>query len=611
MKSYCRNLFLFSVSICIIILILSGCSVHHGFNRTGSRPADLVIVNAKIFTSNTRQPYADSIAIKGEHIAYVGSFEGVGDFVGPDTEIMDGKDRLITPGFVDNHCHVLWIGGMSYLQPPDLFECVTMSDILAKVRERARENPDLPVIGGIGWRMNQLPEGPRKEILDSVVSDRPVMLMSYSGQAGWLNSRAIKLMRERNPAAFKLLAPVQDSKTGEYTGECRRYHVVNLLDYFSWEELGPKVEEGIMKSMTNILDEALSYGVTTMHDVQIYPEFIPIILKFRDRGGLDKVRVRGAYFVGRERCENTARLKKDLSEWKAIGQKENGPHLRLGQSLKFYIDGTLDNRTSFLLSPYSDEPTRDGTPDWTQEEFNRVIEIADKLKFQCLTHNTGDAGARRVINAYERALKVNGMRDARHTLEHCEMPVPEDWPRMARYGMIASMQPQHFYGDEMCEEALGFERLQGWMPWKSLEQAGVRVSFGTDWAAGPVNPAYGLILAALRVNFRGDNNWGPDEAVDIETGIRHWTADSAYNLFMETEIGTLEAGKYADLVIFNTDLREMSTSWFLLTHKLELGALDDFVDVTMVSGRPVYIKEGAFSNFPKKKYKPERNTAKN
>src|SRR5690606_22521203 len=99
-----------------------------------------------------------------------------------------------------------------------------------------------------------------------------------------------------------------------------------------------------------------------------------------------------------------------------------------------------------------------------------------------------------------------------------------------------------FYGDEMCEKALGFERLQGWMPWKSLESAGVRVSFGTDWAAGPINPAYGLILAALRVNFRGDRNWGTDEAVDIETGIRHWTADSAYNLFMENEIGTLEVG---------------------------------------------------------------------
>jgi predicted amidohydrolase YtcJ len=603
MKKNCRIFFLFSISIGIIILCLSGCYLNQPLQKTGSRPADLVIINAKIFTSNARQPYADSIAVKGGRITYVGSFEGAGDFVGPDTHIMDGKERLITPGFVDNHCHVLWIGGMSYLQPPDLFECVTMNDILAKVRERARKNPGLPVIGGIGWRMNQLPEGPRKEILDSVVSDRPVMLMSYSGQAGWLNSRAIKLMRERNPAAFERLAPVRDPRTGEYTGECRRYHVVNILDYFSWEELGPKVEEGIMKSMTDILDEALSYGVTTMHDVQIYPEFIPLILKFRDRGGLDKVRVRGAYFVGRERLENPVRLRKDLAEWKAIGQKENGPHLRLGQSLKFYIDGTLDNRTSFLMRPYSDDPSRYGTPDWSQEEFNRVIEIADNLKLQCLTHNTGDAGARRVINAYERALKVNGMRDARHALEHCEMPVPEDWLRMARYGMIASMQPQHFYGDEMCEKALGFERLQGWMPWKSLESAGVRVSFGTDWAAGPINPAYGLLLAALRVNFRGDRNWGPGEAVDIETGIRHWTADSAYNLFMEDDIGTLEVGKYADLVIFNTDLREMSTPWFMLTHKLELGAMDDFVDVTMLAGHPVYIKEGVLLDFPQKNYK--------
>ena len=139
------------------------------------------------------------------------------------------------------------------------------------------------------------------------------------------------------------------------------------------------------------------------------------------------------------------------------------------------------------------------------------------------------------------------------------------------------------------------------MPWKSLESAGVRVSFGTDWAAGPINPAYGLILAALRVNFRGDRNWGTDEAVDIETGTRHWTADSAYNLFMENEIGTLEVGKYADLVIFNKDLREMSTPWFILTHKIELGALDDFVDVTMLAGQPVYVKKGVLLDFPRKK----------
>lgn len=592
MKSKVRRLTYFPVMMFLCLLMLFGCKS----DGTDLRPADLVITNAQIFTSNTRQPNADTIAIKGRYIAFVGSFAGAGRFIGPGTQVVDVKGRLITPGFVDNHCHVLWIGGMSYLMPPNLFACATMDEILAKVEERARNNPDLPIIGGIGWRMNQLPDGPRKEILDAVVPDRPVMLMSYSGQAGWLNSKAIELMTQRNPEAFARLSPVRDPATGEYTGECKRYHVINILNYFSWEELGPTVEEGIMAAITDILEEALSYGVTTMHDVQIYPEFIPLLLKFRDRGGLDNVRVRGAYFVGPERLADEEQLRSDLNNWKDIGQRENGAHLRLGQSLKFYIDGTMDNRTSLLLEPYSDDPTNYGTPEWTQEEFDRVTEIADRLKLQCCTHDTGDAGARRVINSYARALTVNGMRDARHTLEHCEMPTAEDWPRMALYGMIASMQPQHFYGDAMVENGLGHERLQRLMPWKSLEEAGVRISFGTDWPAGPINPAYGLAIATLRLNYKGTNDWGPDEAIAIESGIRHWTADSAYNLFMENEIGTLAPGKYADLVIFNTDLREMSSPAFWETHEFALGALDDFVDLTMVGGRTVYRKEGADLN---------------
>lgn len=591
MKSKVRRLTYFPFMLCLSLLLLFGCNS----GGADSQPADLVIRNAQIFTSHTDQPDADTIAIKGEHIAHVGSFAGAAPFIGPGTEVVDAKGRLITPGFVDNHCHVLWIGGMSYLMPPNLFECTTQDEILAKIEERARNNPDLPMIGGIGWRMNQLSDGPRKEILDAVVSDRPVMLMSYTGQAGWLNSKAIALMIQRNPEAFARLSPVRDPETGEYTGECKRYHVINILNYFSWEELGATVEEGIMASITDVLEEALSYGVTTMHDVQIYPEFIPLLLKFRDRGGLDNVRVRGAYFVGPERLDDEEQLTSDLNEWKDIGQRENGAHLRFGQSLKFYIDGTMDNRTSLLLEPYSDDPANYGTPEWTEEEFDRITEIADGLKLQCCTHNTGDAGARRVINSYARALTVNGMRDARHTLEHCELPTAEDWPRMALYGMIASMQPQHFY-DDGVEKGLGHERLQRWMPWKSLEEAGVRISFGSDWAAGPTNPAYGLAIATLRLNYKGDNDWGPNEAIDIQSGIRHWTADSAYNLFMENEIGTLEPGKYADLVIFNTDLREMSSTAFWETHKFALGALDDFVDLTMVGGRTVYRKDGTDLN---------------
>ncbi len=568
----------------------TGCATPPRFDRTGSHPADWVIVNADILTSDARQPQADALAVKGDRIAYVGPRAGIADFVGPDTEVVDGRGRLVTPGFIENHCHVLWIGGMAYLQPPELFAFSTQEQILAWVKERAEKNPDLPLIGGIGWRMDQLPDGPRREILDAIVPDRPVMLMAYSGQGGWLNSKAIDLMEARNPEAFERLGPVRDPATGRCTGECKHFHVINYFDYFTREELGPKVEEGIMAAMEKTLDEALSYGVTTMHDIQIYPQFIPLILKFRDRGGLDRTRIRGAYFVGHDRLADEKQLKKDLRAWKKLRKTESDDRLVLGESVKFYIDGTADNRTLFLREPYSDDPSTCGRPDWSAEEFNRVVELVDRLGLQACTHACGDAGAHRVIDAYERALQTNGARDARHSIEHCEMPPPEDWPRMARIGIIASMQPQHFFGDEMVENSLGHDRLQWRMAWRSMAEAGVRISFGTDWAAGPLNPAYGLFVAATRLNYKFDTDWGPDEAIPIETGIRHWTIDSAYNLFMEDEVGSLEVGKYADLVVFNTDLRKMPTLWFLLTHDIGLGTLDHFVDLTMVGGEDVYVK---------------------
>lgn len=599
MKKFCR----WTAMAAALCGLGAGCATTPTYPRTGSQPADRVILNARILTSNPSQPHADAVAVKNGRIAYVGPRRGIGDFIGPDTEVIDGRRRLVTPGFVDNHCHVLWIGGMGYFQPPELFACETLDDLLAWVKQRAESNPELPLIGGIGWRMNQLPDGPRRELLDAVVPDRPVMLMSYSGQAGWLNSIAIDLWESRNPDAFERLAPVRDPETGRCTGECKHYHVVNFLDFLTPEELSPDVEQGIFDAMRRTLDDALAVGVTTMHDIQIYPEFIPLLLKFRNQGGLDRCRVRGSYFVGHERLADEARLAKDLRTWKKLRKTESDDRLILGESLKFYIDGTADNHTAFLFEPYADDPSTCGHPDWTAEEFNRVIEIADRLGLQCCTHSCGDAGARRVIDAYEHALTVNGPRDARHSLEHCELPLPEDWPRMARLGISASMQPQHFF-DELAQPALGPERSRRLMPWRSLLDAGVPVSFGTDWAAGPINPAYGLLIAALRMDCNGNTHVGPREKVPVEEGIRLWTLGSARHLFMEDQIGSLEPGKQADLVIFNTDLRKMPTLWFLLTHDIGLGTLDHFVDLTMVGGRTVFERDPATGKPRKRLQRP-------
>jgi predicted amidohydrolase YtcJ len=128
-------------------------------------------------------------------------------------------------------------------------------------------------------------------------------------------------------------------------------------------------------------------------------------------------------------------------------------------------------------------------------------------------------------------------------------------------------------------------------PFKSMEEAGVHISFGSDWCAGPINPMYGLFLAATRLNFRGKVEWGPYEKISVETGIRHWTIRSAEDIMLQDELGSIEVGKFADFVVFNTDPLKLDTWWFMLTHKLDIGGMDDFVDLTYVGGNPVYQKK--------------------
>ncbi len=139
--------------------------------------------------------------------------------------------------------------------------------------------------------------------------------------------------------------------------------------------------------------------------------------------------------------------------------------------------------------------------------------------------------------------------------------------------------------------SIGDERLRRLMPWRSLEKAGVNVSFGSDWLAGPLNPVYGLLIAGTRYNYTGTDEWGTDEKIQLDDALRHYTIDCAKSLMLEDRIGSIETGKYADFAIYKVDLTKITNWWFLLTHDLDIGALDDFVYLTSVGGRTVYEKE--------------------
>ena len=564
------------------------------YKRDGSDPTDLAIINAKVVTSDPENPRAKAVAVKGGLIAYVGGDRGIADHIGPDTRIIDARGRILTPGFVDNHCHLLWVGALRPLMTTALYECNSLEEVSSCVTDYATEQSDMPFVMCMGFRYDYIPGGePTKEMLDEIVDDRPVILWSHGAHSGWLNTPALELMEKRNPTAFHRMTPMVDPETGEYTGMLFHFWFINPLEFFSWDELPPQTREKMLQGMEEILDEALAVGVTTIDDVMIHKPFVPMVLEFRDRGGFERSRARATYYINHYALEDEEGFKANLRWWRELGEKESDSRLILGSSVKLGIEGIFENHTALLLEPYSDRPSFFGEATWSQEDFDRLVEIIDTMGIQCCTHAIGDGGIRMVVNTYEKTLNRNGKRPYPLRVDHNELPDPAEIERMGRLGIHAAMQPAHFFGDESREKALGPQRLKRVMPWKSLEDTGVELSFGSDACAGPINPVYGLLISATRLNYKLDTDWGREERISLEDGIRHWTLDSAKALALEDKIGSIEVGKYADLVLFNTNPLKLDSWWFLLTHKLELGAMDDFVDMTMVGGEVVYRKDGA------------------
>ncbi|RJP32323.1 MAG: amidohydrolase [Actinobacteria bacterium] len=561
------------------------------FARTGSNPADLVLVNGRVLTSDPGGRRVEAFAVRGGRFVYVGAEGGVGDYVGPDTEVIDAKDRVVTPGFIDSHCHLLWIGALGPVLSQDLYFCKDFDKATGIIRAHADRNPDLPFVFCMGWEQDLVPGGVvRKEDLDAVIPDRPLILWSECAHRGWVNSAALEHMRERNPKVFEQLYPVI-GEDGEPTGEFLTFWFIDMWDFFTWDEIGEEMREKMLAGMADAVKMSLSLGVTAVDDVMVHRPFIPTILEFRRRGGFDDFRARGTFYVNHHMVKEEEWLRSFLAEWKDLGERESDARLVLGESIKMGTDGVAANHTAYLLEPYSDMPDSRGESSWTQEDFNRVVEIADGLGLQVCTHACGDAAIRMAVNGYESVAPAEGGLAMPHRVDHCSMPAREDIPRMGRLGICAAMQPTHFVSGPTDEKSLGPERIATTQPFRSLADAGVLIGFGSDYCAGPLNPVYGLLVAATRINYRMKVEWGPDEKIDIETAIRHWTIDSAKTMLMDAEIGSIEVGKQADFAVFGTDPLKLDSWWFLLTHKLEVGAMDDFVDLTYVGGKQAFRKE--------------------
>ena len=553
-------------------LLWSACHPH-------SRDAEVVIRNARIYTVDPQRQWASAVAIEGDRIAWVGEDGEASSHVGVKTRVIDAGGKMVLPGFIDSHFHVL-LGGN-----PDVLRIEngnSLKEIQRQVGDFAAKRPELKWIEVEGWNYSAFPHGtlPNAKDLDGVTGGRPAFLVAYDYHTIWMNREAMRefgITRRTNKVIFA--EKVEKDAKGEPTGIVTGFGSTGLSEDAEAElrkhlpsHAAGQVERGVQWNV----QQAVKAGITTIVDPQSYLEDLQIFQRLKEQGKLP-ARLQVALFHRRGTTEAT------LQKFDEARREYNDDRLRVA-AVKLYIDDVIEPHTAALLEPYADRPNTRGELDYEPEEFKQVVDLLDKMKFQVFVHSIGDRGIRTALDAIEYAEKQNGPRDRRDELVHIECLNEKDIPRFKQLGVIACMQPRHCAPDITGQwaKAVGPQRWKYAWAFRSLRDSGATLAFASDWNVAEMEPLVGIYTALTRKGLDGkpDGGWVPEQTIDLETAIRGYTINGAYANFFEQNRGSITPGKYADMVMISDDL-----------FKIPADKIKDVkVEWTMVGGEEVWKK---------------------
>jgi hypothetical protein len=542
-------------------------------------PADLVLTNGKIYTGLTAQPRASAVAIRGESIVAVAGDDSdaeVKSWASPKTRVIDLHGQFAMPGFNDAHVHLA--SGAYVKLEVDLRGSQSVDELQRRVRSRLNEFGPGEWIIAPGWDHTLWPvkKFPNRQDLDAISTDHPIFSQRIDGHVAVVNSPALKIAgitRETpDPPGGHI---ERDPATGEPTGMLEEDAAMNLV----YERVPPYSEAQRLRSFALVMDEASQYGVTSVQDNSVmltddgdnygWQNFL--VLQQLKRDGKQQVRVTEwlpfSFSVAR------------LEEMRRTGGTTD-PWLKTG-ALKALIDGSLGSRTAALLAPYSDDPSTSGILRLDPAMLIQMAVERDRAGFQLAFHAIGDRANRIALDAFAAAEKANGARERRDRVEHAQIVAPSDFARFASLGVIASMQPSHLLDDERwAADRLGPERIKGAYAWRTMEQDGGHLAFGTDYPVEPINPLRGIYACVTRELPDGgpQGGWQPQEKLPMDDCLRAYTVGSAYAEFEEKRKGTIAPGMLADIVVFPVDITRIPPRDLQTTH----------VAMAIVSGRIVF-----------------------
>jgi predicted amidohydrolase YtcJ len=487
-----------------------------------AEPADTIITNAKVYTVNPQQKWAEAIAVRADKIIFVGDAKSADSYKGPSTKVIDAKGKLVLPGFTD--CHVHFMSGSLGLTQVDLNGANTIEEIQKRVKDYAAAHPTLPWITGMGWQYPTFrPTAlPNKKILDDVMADRPVYLVAYDGHSSWANSKALSMAGvDRNTPDPPNGRIVRDAN-GDATGALKEA-AGDLV-----ERLMPKpTREERLTALRKGLHEANRLGVVRVHSAGGDFEYLDLYDELRKNGELT-VRQYIAYFL------DPPELKPEAIEKIEQARKKYNDEWISGGAVKTMLDGVVEAHTAAMLGTYADDTSQSGKLFWDPDKYKQAIAELDKRGLQIFTHAIGDRAVRLAFDAYENAQKTNHSTDDRPRIEHIETITAEDIPRFGKLGVIASFQPLHTDPNEdtlkVWAVAAGPDRVSRAWPWRSVETTGGKLAFGSDWPVVTISPWPGLQNALTRQTAEGEpaGGWVPKERINIEDAVRGYTLGAAF-----------------------------------------------------------------------------------
>ena len=521
--------------------------------------ADLIFVNGAVYTVDAARSWAQAVAVKDGRITAVGTDEQIRDLRGAATEVVDLEGGMLLPGFQDAHVHPVG-GGLDMLQC-DMHDLHGLDEYVEAVRAYAQEHPDRPWILGGGWSMDVFPGGaPTKELLDAVVPDRIVFLPNRDGHSGWVNSRALEVAGITRDTPDPADGRIERDENGDPTGTLHE-GAMSLVETRSPRPSDEELMEGLLKGQEYLH----SLGVTAWQDAIVgtfgWANTLSIYLQAAREGTLT-ARVVGALWWDRHRGLEQI---KDLIEHRAEGRAGRFA----ATSVKIMQDGVCENFTAAVLEPYlggDGKPTDNRGISFVEPGLlKEAVTRLDAEGFQVHFHALAERAVRESLDAVEAARKANGMNDSRHHLAHIQVVHPADIPRFRELGAVANAQPlwaaHEGQMDELTIPFLGAERSSWQYPFASLVRSGAVLAMGSDWSVSTPDPVEEMHVAVNRVSapeyaYANDNRepFYAEERIDLPTAIAGFTMGSAYVNHLDADTGSIEAGKFADVVVLDRDL---------------------------------------------------------